>query len=80
MLGSVADKSEMRRSVPPATSGPIEATVTVIAHADATPAPVDPYRAGVGWDPGADGDWVFVRCRPVGVQVWRDVEELVGRR
>jgi len=57
----------------------IEATVTVIAHADASPALVDAYRSRVGWDPADGGEWVFLRCRPVSVQVWRDVEEMAGR-
>lgn len=58
----------------------IEATVTVVARADASPALVDAYRARTGWEPGGDGgEWVYLRCRPVRVQVWRDVEEITGR-
>ena len=41
---------------------------------------MDAYRSRVGWDPSADaGEWVFLRCRPISVQVWRDVEEMTGR-
>lgn len=58
----------------------IEVTATVVARAAASPALVDAYSARTGWDPGSDGgEWVFVRCRPVSVQVWRDVEEITGR-
>jgi hypothetical protein len=58
----------------------VEATVTVVARADASPAMVDAYQDRVGWDPGADGgEWVFLRCRLFSVQVWRDVEEMTGR-
>lgn len=58
----------------------IEATATVVARADASPALVDAYRARAGWDPGSDGgEWVFLRCVPVTVQVWRTVEEIAGR-
>jgi Pyridoxamine 5'-phosphate oxidase len=58
----------------------IEATATIVARADANPSMVDEYRARVGWDPGADGgEWVFIRCSPVSVQVWRDVDEIAGR-
>ncbi|MHB8296852.1 MAG: pyridoxamine 5'-phosphate oxidase family protein [Acidimicrobiales bacterium] len=58
----------------------IEATATVVARAEASPALVDAYRARTGWEPGGDGrEWVYLRCRPVRVQVWRDVEEITGR-
>jgi pyridoxamine 5'-phosphate oxidase-like protein len=57
----------------------IEATATIIARADADPWLVDAYRARVGWDPGAGGEWVFIRCSPVSVQVWRDLDEIAGR-
>jgi hypothetical protein len=58
----------------------IEATATVVARADANPSLVDAYRDRVGWDPGTDsGEWVFLRCSPVSIQVWRDVDEIAGR-
>ena len=56
------------------------ADVTVVARADAEPALADAYRRRTGWDPGEDsGEWVFVRCRPARIQVWRSVEEITGR-
>jgi hypothetical protein len=58
----------------------IEATAALTARVDASQTLVEAYSARTGWDPGGDGgQWVFVRCRPVSVQVWRDVEEITGR-
>lgn len=58
----------------------VEATVTVVDRAGASADLVDAYRSRTGWDPGGDGgEWVYLCCRPVSVQVWRDVEEITGR-
>ncbi len=56
------------------------ADATVIPLPAAEPALVDAYRRRTGWDPGEDGsEWIFVRCHPSRMQVWRSVEEITGR-
>jgi kynureninase len=58
----------------------IETTATVVARTDADATLVEGYQARTGWDPGSEGgEWVFLRCTPVSVQVWRTVEEIAGR-
>jgi len=58
----------------------IDATVAVVARGDVDEALAAAYRNRTGWDPGGEsGAWVFLRCRPVTVLVWRNVEEIEGR-
>ncbi|MDA8289960.1 MAG: pyridoxamine 5'-phosphate oxidase [Actinomycetota bacterium] len=58
----------------------IETAATVVARTDAGATLVEAYQARTGWDPGSEGgEWVFLRCTPVSVQVWRTMEEIAGR-
>lgn len=58
----------------------IEVRVELVERSAADEALVTAYRDRTGWSPGDDGGaWVFLRCRPVSVLVWRNLEEIDGR-
>jgi hypothetical protein len=58
----------------------IDASASVIDSNSADPTITNAYRERTGWDPGGEsGDWVFLLLRPRSVQVWREVDEMVGR-
>jgi hypothetical protein len=58
----------------------IDATASVVDIVDADSLTKNAYRERTGWDPGGDGgDWVYLRLLPRTVQVWREVDEIIGR-
>jgi hypothetical protein len=47
---------------------------------DAEPLIKNAYRERTGWDPGGEGGyWVYIRLRRRAVQVWCEVDEIIGR-
>jgi hypothetical protein len=58
-------------------------TVLDVAHPvdDAPAAVADAYAAQAKWDPrgSTDGEYVFLRLRPVRIQAWREADEIAGR-
>ena len=58
----------------------IDASASVVDTLKADPPIKNAYRERTGWDPGEEGgDWVYIGLRPRTVQVWREIDEIIGR-
>ena len=58
----------------------IDAAASVVDMVDAEPLIKNAYRERTGWDPGGEGGyWVYIRLRRRTVQVWCEVDEIIGR-
>ena len=57
----------------------IDASASVVDTLNADPPIKNAYRERTGWDPGEEGgDWVYIRLRPQMVEVWLEVDEIIG--
>lgn len=58
----------------------IDTTATVVPAAQADAELVAMFVARTGWDPGTEeGEFVYLRLRPVRMQVWNGVDEIPDR-